>query len=119
MKLAEVYHLEKRYRRTLIGPQKDDFYFMMKNHPEKNVSHFGSRSEQRLTIFWLKLNEIKYCEDRLKRTPILLLDDIFSELDRKNIMMILSLIKQYQTVITATDDAPFSQIDIPKTTIRL
>ncbi len=117
--LEAVFEMEKRYRRTMIGPQKDDFYFILKNHPEKNVQHFGSRSEQRLAVFWLKVNEINYYEEKYKRWPILLLDDIFSELDRKNSGMILQLVKNYQTILTITEDNISHLIDIPKSTIQL
>ena len=64
---------------------------------------YGSRSEQRLGLFWLKINELKYLEDFFKKKPVLLLDDIFSELDHKNQKLIFNLIGDYQTVITSTE----------------
>ncbi|MFH0979829.1 MAG: DNA replication and repair protein RecF [Candidatus Roizmanbacteria bacterium] len=99
-KLKENFNLEVRLRRTIIGPQKDDFQISISG---KNVHHFGSRSEQRLSVFWLKLNEIRCFENQYKKKPIILLDDIFSELDRDNQKIIVDLVKEYQTVTTTTE----------------
>lgn len=86
---------------------------------DKNIHMFGSRSEQRLGVFWLKLNEIHFYEEILKKRPILLLDDIFSELDIKNKKLVLDLIKQYQTVLTTTEIELLDLADMPKTVINL
>ncbi len=118
--LEDSFEIEKRYRRTLIGPQKDDFaiYEEVKDI-SKNLHHFGSRSEQRLGVFWLKLNEITYAEETFGKKPILLLDDIFSELDHKNKKLILELIKKYQTIVTTTEVELLDLIDVPKSIITL
>lgn len=118
-RLEDIFDKEKKYQKTLIGPQKDDFGIFLKNELEKNLHHFGSRSEQRLAIFWLKMNEIKYFEEEMKRKPILLLDDIFSELDDHNKKIVLNLIKKYQTIITTTDIEIFKLIESPKSIITL
>lgn len=103
-KLTEIFRQERRYRKTLIGPQKDDFQVdLVEDGFIKNLHLFGSRSEHRLGIFWLKLNEIRYYEERFKKKPLLLLDDIFSELDLKNKKLILNLIGQYQTILTTAE----------------
>lgn len=96
--LEDSFEESLRYRKTLVGPQKDDFEILIN---EKNVHKFASRSEQRLAIFWLKINEIKYIEENLKTKPIVLLDDIFSELDDTNQKLIFPIIKNYQTIATA------------------
>ena len=104
-RLEKLFEKEIKYKRTLIGPQKDDFiiYQKKKGKQNKDLSKFGSRSEQRLGIFWLKLNEIKFYEKNYNKKPILLLDDIFSELDKNNRKLILNVISKYQTIITMTD----------------
>lgn len=105
-KLSKILTQEMRYRRTLIGPQKDDFKIEVvesESSERKNLHLFGSRSEHRLGIFWLKLNEIRYYEKQFKKKPILLLDDIFSELDLNNKKLILDLIKNYQTILTTAE----------------
>lgn len=110
---------EMRLRRTVIGPQKDDFAIYLTDGEEKNVHHFGSRSEQRMGVFWLKLNEIRYFEEILKKKPLLLLDDIFSELDTKNKSIILGLIEDYQTVLTTTEKELLDLAHVEKKIIML
>lgn len=118
-RLEQVFDKERLIRRTMIGPQKDDFQIVIdNNHSSKDVHHFGSRSEERLSVFWLKINELKYFELK-KRKPILLLDDIFSELDEKNQEIIFPLVKEYQTIATMTEVKIVDSIKIPKKIIRL
>lgn len=114
-----VYQQEKRMRRTVIGPQKDEFKITLKGEREKDVHLYGSRSEQRLAVFWLKLNEINYFEDVLGKKPLLLLDDVFSELDEHNKELVMKVIKKYQTVITTTEDHLNDLEQIPETIIHL
>ena len=111
-RLREKKELELRIRRTLIGPQKDDWIIYLKNKhiPQKNIQKYGSRSEQRLGIFWLKMNEIHYMEEEIKIHPILLLDDIFSEFDYENKEKIVRLIEIYQTVMTTTEEGLVKEI---------
>jgi len=99
-KAERLFDREALIRKTSLGPQKDDFQVFLH---EKDVHRFGSRSEQRLTILWLKINEILYYESNAKKKPILLFDDIFSELDSKNKKLVFSLVEKYQTVATTTD----------------
>lgn len=119
-RLAEILPQEKRYRRTLIGPQKDDFLLtLVENGFKKNLHLFGSRSDHRLGVFWLKINEIRYYQQTTKKKPIVLLDDIFSELDLKNKQLILKLIKEYQTVLTTTEFEAIELSETPKIVIKL
>ncbi len=102
----EYFDREVKIRKTFIGPQKDDFKIYLADDlssKSKNIHLYGSRSEQRLALFWLKINELKYLESFFKKKPILLLDDIFSELDHDNQKLIFNLIGDYQTVITSTE----------------
>lgn len=118
--LEKVFDLEKRYRKTLVGPQKDDFILSKIYNEEKfNIHHFGSRSEQRLGVFWLHLNEVMYYEEHFHRKPIILLDDIFSELDTHNKKLVINLIRNYQTILTTTEDEIIELADIPKSIIQL
>lgn len=119
-RLEKIFQDEKRIKKTLIGPQKDDFLILMKTIDfEKNIHHYGSRSEQRMAIFWLKMNEIHYYECVRKKQPILLLDDIFSELDIHNKKIVLDLVRQYQTVITTTEEEIVNLSKVSHTIIRL
>ena len=118
--LLSVEEKEKRYRKTLIGPQKDDFVVYLKEgSKEENVHLFGSRSEQRLAVFWLKINEIDYLEEKFHIKPLLLLDDIFSELDQKNKKMVLGVIERYQTIATTTEADLPELTHLPKSVIKL
>ncbi len=120
LRLEENFTEALRFKKTLIGPQKDDFQIYI-NSPDgkKNVHHFGSRSEQRLAVFWLKMNEIRYFEKYFLSKPIILLDDIFSELDQNNQKIIIPLISQYQTVATTTEESLIDLIKLKKSVIRL
>lgn len=118
-RLEEVFEKEKLLRKTLIGPQKDDFNIVIADEKsKKDVHRFGSRSEERLAVFWLKINELKYLEERGDK-PILLLDDIFSELDRHNKKIVLHLISKYQTVASTTEEEFLKEIKSDKEIINL
>jgi DNA replication and repair protein RecF len=101
----EYHNKELLIRKTLIGPHRDEYniFLVNKSIVKKDIHVYGSRSEQRLGLFWLKINELKYLEDFFRKKPILLLDDIFSELDHNNQKLIFNLISNYQTVITSTE----------------
>ncbi len=94
---------------TLVGPHRDDFVFQKleksktQNYQTLELSSFGSRGEQRLGVLWLKINEIKFIEEKTGVKPVLLLDDIFSELDHNNRKVVVDLIKDYQSIITTAD----------------
>jgi len=111
-KLLSIRQFEIRMRRTTIGLQKDDFHILQNNGEVKNIQIYGSRSEQRLALFWLKYNEIRYFEELQKKKPLILLDDIFSELDGNNRKMVVDLIGKYQTVLTTTEE------ELPKLKIK-
>ena len=98
---AKQLSLELKNRRTLSGPQLDDFIFVRLNHTQdKLLSQYGSRSEQRLCVLWLKINELQYLKEQSGQLPILLMDDIFSELDQANSERILHVSQDYQTIVT-------------------
>lgn len=104
-KLQEKFPTESAARRTLIGPQKDDFSMLLGKASEKiNVHMFASRSQQRLTLLWLKMRELAYLQKTLGMNPILLLDDMYSEFDAANKRIITSLIPHFQTVVTTTEE---------------
>lgn len=98
----EKYHFQEQAAGvTLVGPQRDDFAFYF-GESKKPIREFGSRGEQRLTILQLKTLEISYLLEQTGFTPVLLLDDIFSELDDSNIHKIFDLLPNQQTIITTT-----------------
>lgn len=99
-RLEKYSHEEIGAATTLIGPHRDDFKILKKGRPVKS---FGSRGEQRLAIFQIKMGELDYLKQITKTAPILLLDDIFSELDHDNRHHILEAIPKQQTIMTTTD----------------
>lgn len=86
---------------TLIGPQRDDMLLYFPG-TTRLIREFASRGEQRLAVLQLKLLEIAYVKEHSDKEPILLLDDIFSELDSHNISLISHLLPGRQTIITTT-----------------
>jgi len=86
---------------TLYGPHRDDFSFYI---GEDNVKLFSSQGGQRMAVIALKLAEIPIFKEMTGENPILLLDDIFSEIDSKRKSKLVSYIRDdVQTIITATD----------------
>ena len=85
---------------TLVGPHKDELIFKER---ERNLVVYGSRGEQRMAVLWLKMAELQFVESKLGERPVLLLDDIFSELDEKHRQIVMGLIDKQQTIMTATD----------------
>ncbi len=86
---------------TSVGPQRDDFEFFL---DKKNVRDYGSQGQQRLCVLTLKFAEVELLCEKRGEYPILLLDDIFSELDiSKRNSIIKYLDKGVQVFITSTD----------------
>lgn len=85
---------------TLVGPHRDDLFVYMDT--DKEVKSFGSRGQQRLAVLQLKLLEMQYIEEVLDKKPLLLLDDIFSELDSGHIELVSEMIGSNQTILTTT-----------------
>lgn len=98
---AKNYAREIIMGKTLYGPQHDDIEFIVDNEIVKEYSSVG---EQKNSIISYKLSVIKYIEEHLHKKPILILDDLFSELDTEKINNILNLIdNDMQTFITTTE----------------
>jgi len=103
-RLKKYFDKEVQAKTTLIGPHRDEFSVKFDNY---NISEFGSRGQQRSTLLALKMCEIDYIEHNNKERPVLLLDDIFSELDIKHQQAVMEIIPKQQTIITSTDLPPF------------
>lgn len=85
---------------TLIGPHRDDLHFQIN---DKDVKLFGSQGQQRTTALSLKLAEIDLIYDQINDYPILLLDDVLSELDDYRQSHLLSTIQgKVQTFVSTT-----------------
>ena len=89
------------YRCSVVGPHKDDIIFYFDEHL---IVNYASQGQKRMTMNAFKLALIKFIISRIKTTPILLLDDILSELDLLNKERMLNMIPEgVQTIITSTD----------------
>ena len=94
-------------KQTTIGPHKDDFSFIVKKaqDPEKegiDIRKYGSQGQQRTASLSLKLSEIEIVKKSKKDNPVLLLDDVLSELDSNRQNYLLNTIGDIQTIITCT-----------------
>jgi DNA replication and repair protein RecF len=90
---------------TLVGPQRDDVLIKTSvtgSDKQEAVKHFSSRGQQRLVTLELKKLQISYIKQQTDMQPLLLLDDIFSELDSSHINHVLQLIGENQTLLTTT-----------------
>lgn len=92
---------------TLVGPHRDDFQIFMFDGvagTTRDIKNFGSRGQQRLVILQLKLLQLDFIEKTLGQRPLLLLDDIFSELDEGNIKLVTEMIDKQQSIVTTTHE---------------
>lgn len=85
---------------THKGPHRDDIIF---NINGSEVKTYSSQGQQRTALLSLKISELKYIEAETGELPILLLDDVFSELDIERQKYLVEFIKEIQTIITCTD----------------
>ncbi len=88
-----------RMKSTSVGPHRDDLCFLS---GDIDIRKFGSQGQQRTAALSLKLSEIELVKEVIKDTPILLLDDVLSELDKHRQNYLLDSIHDIQTVITCT-----------------
>lgn len=111
-RLLEYKEKEIQAKTTLIGPHRDDLSILQS---DLDMAQFSSRGEQRTAMFLLKLAEFNYINTKLETSPVLLLDDIFSELDEEHKQAILSFINDQQTVITTAYEKDLPSLFISKT----
>lgn len=97
--LADKVHVDLNYMSTQTGPHRDDIMFMINGI---DARRFGSQGQQRTVALSLKIAEIKLVKNIINDNPILLLDDVMSELDSSRREALLEEIKDIQTIITCT-----------------
>jgi len=97
----KVYQKEMAFGKTILGIHHDDIDFFLDNNKLKD---WGSEGQLKNSVIAFKLSEIKIIKKIKKENPVLILDDLFSELDNEKINNILNLIgSDIQTFITTTD----------------
>ncbi len=99
-KLASSYEKDAHLQYTSVGPHRDDIKISVDGI---DVRKYGSQGQQRTAALSLKLSEISLFTHETGETPILLLDDVLSELDRDRRNMLLKETSQLQTIITCTE----------------
>lgn len=99
-RLSETQGREIAASATLIGPHRDDFDIYL---GDRHMAHYGSRGEQRTGTLAFKLAQLEYMADVLGQRPLLLLDDVFSELDANHKAHIAQITSRQQTVIATVD----------------
>lgn len=109
------YYNELDKKMTLFGIQKDDLLFYV---DDMNLKDYGSQGQQRVAVLSFKLAEINIFKETKKTYPIVLLDDIFSELDIEKRNNLLKFIKSnIQFIITTTDIKNVSEKIVEKASI--
>ena len=88
-----------KLKQTTTGPHRDDFSFIVNGI---DIRKYGSQGQQRTAALSLKLAEIELVKKISKDTPVLLLDDVLSELDSNRQNYLLNSIGDIQTIITCT-----------------
>ena len=116
-KLKKNYQFDLRRGYTQAGIHRDDFSFDNSTFPseDKNLAFWGSRGQQRLAVLSLRLGQINFLEQNYQDKPVLLLDDIFSELDPEHQQLVTKVCRHYQTIFTSSE--PESSHLLPKAQI--
>ena len=104
-KLKNNYQIDLNRGYTQIGPHRDDFSLdnSIFGASDKNLAFWGSRGQQRLAVLALRLAQINFLEETYHDKPILLLDDIFSELDLEHQQLVVKVCQKYQTIFTSSE----------------
>ncbi len=90
---------DERMGQTTVGPHRDDIRFCV---DEVDIRKFGSQGQQRTCALSLKLSEIHLIKNSVGQMPVLLLDDVLSELDRTRQNFLLDSLDETQTIMTCT-----------------
>ena len=98
-KLCEAREKDERFGSTSVGPHRDDISFFIGNI---DIRKFGSQGQQRTAALSLKLSEIELVKKIIGEEPVLLLDDVLSELDSNRQNQLLNSLSTTQTMITCT-----------------
>lgn len=109
-RLEQSHASEKSMRRTLVGPHRDELTFRLN---DVEVRRFASQGQHRTFGMALKLAKYLYLRDVTEKTPLLLLDDVFGDLDQHRQNVFLDLLQNSlmgQSIITTADDTHFRNV---------
>lgn len=107
-KLEAIMDKEIEREQTLLGPHRDEIIFYLDDF---ELRRFGSQGQHRLFALSLKLAQLHYYSDELDDLPILMLDDVFGDLDPKKTEALLKTLQEHQgqIFITSANPVPFEQ----------
>lgn len=106
-RLQEIRDEDVRLRQTTVGPHRDNYRFDINN---KDARSYASQGQQRSAVLAFKFAQVAFTLERLSKTPVLLLDDVMSELDETRRQAVCDYIqKGIQTVITTINLQYFNQ----------
>lgn len=109
-KLSEYFERDLTFKTTTIGPHRDDMAIFF---DKRDIRSFGSQGQQRIASISLKLCELYILKERLDKDPVLLLDDVLSELDIERRKKLVNVINEsFQTFVTATNISYLDKLDI-------
>jgi DNA replication and repair protein RecF len=96
---------------TVVGPHRDDFCISANG---ADLARYGSRGQQRLAVVAMKLAELDLLGDSLGEPPVLLLDDVLSELDmaRREMIVVALAAREAQICVTATDESDLASSEL-------
>ena len=100
-KINQVYNKELKRSTSLVGPHRDDFIFKING---KEIRKYGSRGQHKTVLISLAASEYNLIKELTEETPIILIDDLYSELDEDRESRILDLLEDFgQVFITSTE----------------
>jgi len=106
--LKDNFNKDIEYGTTEIGPHRDDIFIFINS---RDVRIFGSQGQQRTAVLTLKLSEVELIKKENGNYPIVLLDDVFSELDEERRNYLTNSFAKMQTFITVTDAVDIKSLD--------
>lgn len=110
--LENEYEREHKRHLSLFGPHADKIVFFIEG---KNAELFASQGQQRSLVLAYKMAEVTLLKEKLNQSPVLLLDDVMSELDMYRREQLISLFsRETQTFITSTNSGYFTDIFLKK-----
>ncbi len=110
-KSKETFRKEIKYRESIFGPHRDDIEFKING---ADLKLFGSQGQQKTAVLVQKIAEVELFKEEIGEYPVLLLDDIMSELDSERQDYVLNKLKNMQIFITCTDSEKFKNMECGK-----
>ncbi len=97
---------------SLFGPQRDDYLFSLQKNADTNffdLKNHASQGEHKTFLVALKLSEYDFLKDKKETNPVLLLDDVLSELDEHRVSMIISHLKEFGQIFLTTTNRGYAE----------